>query len=253
MDRSYGRSSTSIREVTLQRDYTEAPISSVLISMGKTKVLCTCSVQEEVPRWMKGRGKGWVTAEYSLLPGASRERVAREAVKGKQSGRTQEIQRLIARSLRAVVDMSLLGERQVVIDCDVLQADGGTRTASITGAYVALYDACTRLLQAKRLEKHPISTALAAISVGIVNGEILLDLDYEEDSGAEVDLNVVMTGDGRFVEVQGTAEGAPFARTELNRMLDVASKGVEDLINLQAEVLSLVPEEKDLSFLDAGN
>ena len=253
MERFGGRSNTSIREVTLERDYTETPVSSVLISMGKTKVLCTCSVQEEVPRWMKGTAKGWVTAEYSLLPGSSRERVGRESVKGKQSGRTQEIQRLIARSLRAITDLSILGERQIILDCDVLQADGGTRTASITGAYVALYDACTRLVQAGKVKSHPISTPLAAVSVGVVGKEILLDLDYQEDSNAEVDLNVVMTGDFKFVEVQGTAEGAPFSKAELDEMLAVATKGIEQLINAQAELLSTAPEAKDLSFLNISN
>ena len=180
--------------------------------MGRTRVLCTASVDAKVPPWMRGRGKGWVTAEYSMLPGSSPERVDREAAKGKQSGRTQEIQRLIGRSLRAVTDMVALGEMQIVLDCDVLQADGGTRTASICGAYVALHDACTRLVQQKLVKSHPLTEACAAVSVGIIDAVAMLDLEYSEDVRAEVDMNVVMTSSGRFIEVQGTAEGLPFSR-----------------------------------------
>ena len=187
MARSEGRANTSLRNVEIMRDFTENPLSSVLIVMGNTKVLCTCSIQKDVPRWMKGTGRGWVSAEYSMLPGASRERIGREAVGGKQSGRTQEIQRLIGRSLRAVTDLDLLGEVQIIADCDVLQADGGTRTAAITGSYVALYDICTRLVMGGKLKTHPLKTALAAVSVGVIEGQILLDLDYSDDSVKESD------------------------------------------------------------------
>ena len=204
--------STSCGPSSLVRDYTEFAAGSVLAVMGKTKVLCTASVEDDTPRWMRGTGKGWVTAEYSLLPGSSPERVSREAARGQQSGRTHEIQRLIGRSLRAACDMTVLGERQVILDCDVLQADGGTRTASITGAFVALHDALSRLVQSGVIAAHPLAEPLAAVSVGIVDHVCLLDLDYSEDSRAEVDMNIVMTGSGRFVEVQGTAEGLPFSR-----------------------------------------
>jgi ribonuclease PH len=190
---------------------------------------------------MRGTGKGWVTAEYSMLPGSSRERVGREAAKGKQSGRTQEIQRLVGRSLRAVCDMVALGERQIVLDCDVLQADGGTRTAAVTGAYVALHDACTRLVSGRALSKHPLTEHLGAVSVGIVDAVTMLDLDYSEDSRAEVDMNVVMTESGRFVEVQGTAEGMPFSRGELDGMLALASDGIRNLHAAQAELLAVPP------------
>jgi ribonuclease PH len=209
--------------------------------MGKTKVLCTASIDEDTPRWMRGSGKGWVTAEYSLLPGASGERVSREAARGKQSGRTHEIQRLIGRSLRSACDMVKLGERQVILDCDVLQADGGTRTASITGAYVALHDALTRLVQSGTITDHPLSDPVAAVSVGIVDTRCLLDLDYSEDSSAEVDMNVVMTGSGRFIEVQGTAEGAPFSRTELDELLALGAGGISTLVEAQAAALLTPP------------
>ena len=194
-----------------------------------------------MPPWMRGSGKGWVTAEYSMLPGSSSERVEREAARGKQSGRTQEIQRLIGRSLRAVCDMVALGERQVTVDCDVLQADGGTRTASICGAYVALHDACSRLVQAGELSGHPLSDEVAAVSVGIVDAVAMLDLPYAEDSRAEVDMNVVMTGSGRFVEVQGTAEGAPFSRDELDSLLALAAGGIAELVGAQRAVLATPP------------
>jgi ribonuclease PH len=239
--RKDGRQPDDLRPVEFVRDYTEFAAGSVLVSMGKTRVLCTASVDEDVPRWMRGTGKGWVTAEYSLLPGSSPERVSREAVKGKQSGRTQEIQRLIGRALRSVCDMTVLGEVQVVLDCDVLQADGGTRTASICGAWIALHDALTRLQQRGLLRAHPLTEGLGAVSVGIVDAAALLDLDYSEDSRAEVDMNVVMTSSGRFVEVQGTAEGMPFSRTELDDLLALAEHGIASILELQAAVVATPP------------
>jgi ribonuclease PH len=204
-------------------------------------VLCTASVDDDVPRWMRGKGKGWVTAEYSMLPGASPERIRREVKDGKPSGRTQEIQRLIGRSLRAVCDMRALGERQVIVDCDVLQADGGTRTASICGGYLALHDALTRLQQAKEIDRHPLTAHCAAISVGVVDGTPVLDLPYVEDSRAEVDMNVVMTSLGGFVEVQGTAEGAPYSRAELDALLGLAEAGIAEIFALQQEMVSEPP------------
>ena len=246
MSRPDGRSSDELRPITFHRDYTEMAAGSVLVSFGRTVVLCTASIDEDVPRWMKGKGKGWVTAEYSMLPGSSPERVGREAAKGKQSGRTQEIQRLIGRSLRAVCDMRLLGERQVVVDCDVLQADGGTRTASICGGYLALHDALTRLVQNKAISTHPLTSHCAAISVGIVDGVPVLDLPYVEDSRAEVDMNVVMTADGRFIEVQGTAEGVAFHRSELNSLLDLAELGCAEIFALQSELLAEQPTRRAL-------
>ncbi|HZU79366.1 MAG TPA: ribonuclease PH [Acidimicrobiales bacterium] len=236
-----GRTVDQLRPVTFERDFTEFANGSVLVSMGRTKVLCTASVEDRVPPWMRGGGKGWVTAEYSLLPGSSPERVSREAAKGKQSGRTHEIQRLIGRSLRAVTDLVAVGELQITVDCDVLQADGGTRTASICGAYVALHDCFTRLLHAGQLRAHPLTDACAAVSVGLVDAVGLLDLDYSEDSRAEVDMNVVMTGSGRFVEVQGTAEGMTFARDELDEMLGLAQKGIAELLAAQQAVLAEAP------------
>jgi len=203
--------------------------------------LCTASVDEGVPRWMKGKGKGWVTAEYSMLPGASNERIRREVTKGSPGGRTHEIQRLIGRSLRAVCDMVLLGERQILVDCDVLQADGGTRTASINGAYLALHDALTRLVQRGDLKEHPLTEACAAVSVGIVGGIPLLDLPYVEDSTAEVDMNVVMTASGRFIEVQGTAEGMAFSRGELDELLVLAELGIGEIVALQSELVAEPP------------
>jgi len=236
-----GRQPDDLRPLTFDRDYTEMAAGSVLVSMGKTRVLCTASVDERVPPWMRGKGTGWVTAEYSMLPGSTPERSNREVNKGKPSGRTQEIQRLIGRSLRSVTDMKLLGERQLLIDCDVLQADGGTRTASISGAYVALHDACTRLVAAGRLPVHPLTTACAAVSVGVVDAVALLDLDYSEDVRAEVDMNVVMTAAGRFVEVQGTAEGLPFSRAELDDLLGLAEHGIATILDAQAQVLLTPP------------
>ncbi|MDQ2724084.1 MAG: ribonuclease PH [Actinomycetota bacterium] len=212
--------------------------------MGATVVLCTASVADDVPRWMRGSGKGWVTAEYSMLPGASPERIGREAAKGKQSGRTQEIQRLIGRSLRAVTDLRAMGEHQITLDCDVLQADGGTRTASICGAYVALHDACTRLLASGRMTSHPLTEACAAVSVGVIGSVPMLDLAYSEDSRAEVDMNVVMTSTGRFVEVQGTAEGAPFSRGHLDELLGLAEHGIATLLDHQAELLASPPPHR---------
>jgi ribonuclease PH len=241
MTRPDGRADDQLRPVTFERDYTEFAAGSVLVSFGKTRVLCTASVDESIPRWLKGRGSGWVTAEYSLLPGSSPERVTREAAKGKQSGRTQEIQRLIGRSLRSVTDLEAMPDVQIVVDCDVLQADGGTRTASICGGYVALHDALSRLIGLGRLPTHPITERLAAISVGIVDAVPVLDLPYVEDSKAEVDMNVVMTSGGRYVEVQGTAEGAPYSRSELDSMLDLAHKGITEIIELQEKVLATPP------------
>lgn len=239
--RGDGRASDELRPISFERDFTEMADGSVLVSFGRTRVLCTASVDPDVPRWMKGRGKGWVTAEYSMLPGSSPERVNREAARGRQSGRTQEIQRLIGRSLRAVTDAAILGERQVICDCDVLQADGGTRTASISGVYIAMHDAFSRLLARGEIEQHPVIEACAAVSVGIVDGVPSLDLPYEEDVSAEVDMNVVMTESGRFVEVQGTAEGQPFSRDELDALLDLASSGIDQIIKLQNQVLASPP------------
>jgi ribonuclease PH len=242
--RADGRTIDQLRPVALVRDYTVFAPGSVLVSMGRTRVLCTASVEDRVPGWMRGTGKGWVTAEYSMLPGSTAERVSREAAKGKQSGRTLEIQRLIARSLRAVCDLVALGEMQITVDCDVLQADGGTRTASICGAYVALHDAFTRLQQAGTIGQQPLTDSVAAVSVGIVDGVPMLDLPYEEDSRAEVDMNVVMTGAGRFVEVQGTAEGVAFTRGELDEMLALAEAGITELTERQAALLAEPPPRR---------
>ena len=239
--RSYGRDLDGLRPVELVRDWTELPLGSCLVSFGRTRVLCTASVEERVPGWLKGKGRGWVTAEYSLLPGSTPDRATREAAKGRQGGRTHEIQRLIGRSLRAVVDLDALGEQLITLDCDVLQADGGTRTASICGAYVALHDACTRLQQRAALSTHPLTDAVAAVSVGVVGGVPLLDLDYIEDAGADVDMNVVMTGAGGFVEVQGTAERSSFDRARLDALLDLADTGIAQLLELQRSVLAEPP------------
>ncbi|NND75949.1 MAG: ribonuclease PH [Ilumatobacter sp.] len=246
MPRPDGRADNELRPFSFQRDFTEMADGSVLVSFGDTRVLCTASVDDDVPRWMRGSGKGWVTAEYSMLPGASPERIGREAAKGKQSGRTVEIQRLIGRSLRAACDMEALGERQVIVDCDVLQADGGTRTASICGGFVALHDALERVVQRGGIPANPLHSLCAAISVGIVGGTPLLDLPYVEDVAAEVDMNVVMlrpTGGGepRFVEVQGTAEGMAFTRTELDSLLGLAEGGLASIADAQAEVVAEPP------------
>ena len=242
--RADGRQNDELRPITFERDFTVQAPGSVLVSFGHTRVLCTASIDESVPRWMKGSGKGWVTAEYSMLPGASSERIGREAAKGKQSGRTQEIQRLIGRSLRSVCDMGVLGERQVIVDCDVLQADGGTRTASICGGYVALHDALTRAMQQGGLDAHPLVDECAAISVGVIDGVPMLDLPYSEDSRAETDMNVVMTGTGGFVEVQGTAEGTPFDRAELEALLDLATDGIAHIVGLQRQLLATPPSPR---------
>ncbi len=239
-----GRRPDELRPITIERDFTDSASGSVLLRAGRTIVLCTASIDEDVPRWMKGSGKGWVTAEYSMLPGASMERIRREVSSGKPSGRTQEIQRLIGRSLRGVCDMVALGERQVVVDCDVLQADGGTRTASITGGYLALHDALSRLVASGTIAKHPLTEKCAAISVGIVDGVPMLDLPYVEDSAALVDMNVVMTESGRFLEVQGTAEGMSFSRGELDQLLQLAEGGLNEIFALQDELLSSPPLAK---------
>jgi ribonuclease PH len=246
MSRPDGRAPDELRPITFERDFTEMATGSCLVSFGRTRVLCTASIDEDVPRWMRGSGKGWVTAEYSMLPGSSPERVDREAAKGKQSGRTVEIQRLIGRALRAACDMTLLGERQVIVDCDVLQADGGTRTASICGGFIALHDAITRSLRPASPAAHPLHSYCTAISVGIVGGTPMLDLPYVEDSAAEVDMNVVMLrpvggGDARFVEVQGTAEGMAFSRSELDSLLALAEGGLAEIAELQAEMLAVAP------------
>jgi ribonuclease PH len=244
--RADGRAPDQLRPIAFARDFTRMAAGSCLVSFGETRVLCTASIDEDVPRWMRHRGTGWVTAEYSMLPGSSPERVRREVKDGKPSGRTQEIQRLIGRALRTVCDMKALGERQVLVDCDVLQADGGTRTASICGAYVALHDALTRLVDQGSIGTHPLAQRCAAVSVGVVDGTAVLDLPYVEDSRAEVDMNVVMTSEGRFVEVQGTAEGQAFSRTELDAMLGLAEKGITELLGLQADVLTTPPEPRRL-------
>jgi len=233
--RAHQRAADALRPVTFTRGFTRYAEGSVLISMGETRVLCNASVLDKVPPFLKGKGQGWVTAEYGMLPRATHTRSDREAARGKQSGRTQEIQRLIGRSLRAVIDLSALGERTIHIDCDVLQADGGTRCASITGAWVALADAIDGLLAKGAIQSSPLLDSVAAVSVGLVNGQPLLDLDYEEDSGCDADVNVVMTGAGRFVEIQGTAEGHTFDREMLDRLLDLAQSGIGNLGQLAAQ------------------
>ena len=239
-----GREPDDLRTLAFTRDFTQFAAGSVLVEFGMTRVLCTASVEERIPPWLRGKGKGWVTAEYSMLPGATSERNDREAARGKQSGRTQEIQRLIGRSLRAVTDLTAMGEVQITVDCDVLQADGGTRTASICGGYVALHDACSRLVADAKMATHPITDQCAAISVGIVDALPYLDLDYSEDVRAEVDMNVVMTGESRFVEVQGTAEGAAFSRRELDDLLGLAEHGISRIFDLQREVLADPPPRR---------
>ena len=234
-----GRQNNELREVSFERDFTEMALGSCLVSFGRTRVLCTASVNDSVPPWLRNTGKGWVTAEYAMLPGSSNERIRR-----KTSGRSQEIQRLIGRSLRAVVDLDALGEREVTVDCDVLQADGGTRTASICGGFVALHDAFSRLVQNGELEANPITDQLAAISVGIIEGEARLDLPYIEDAAAEVDFNVVMTGSQEFVEVQGTAEEATFTRSQLDELIELASAGIDEIIRNQKNLLSDPPSPR---------
>jgi ribonuclease PH len=228
-ERSHGRGPDELRPATIEPGFMRTATGSALIAMGETRVICTASAQDGVPRWMNGRGRGWVTAEYGMLPASTGERKQRDATRGRQDGRTVEIQRLIGRSLRGVVDFEALGERTVYLDCDVLQADGGTRCASITGAYVALSLACTRLVGEGKLERTPLSGSVAAVSCGIIDGAALLDLDYPEDSAAEVDANVVMTGDGGLVEVQATAERTPLSRAHLDELLALAAGGIEQL------------------------
>ncbi len=239
-----GREPDELRPVTFTRDFTEFAAGSVLVEFGRTRVLCTASAEDRIPGWLRGQGRGWVTAEYSMLPGSTSERNEREAARGRLSGRTQEIQRLIGRSLRAVTDLEVMGELQITVDCDVLQADGGTRTASICGGYVALHDAFSRLVAEKKVPAHPMTDTCGAISVGIVDALAHLDLDYSEDVRAEVDMNVVMTGEGRFVEVQGTAEGTPFSRGELDDLVSLAEKGIVEIFGLQREMLSVPPEPR---------
>jgi ribonuclease PH len=232
-----GRKNNQIRTVKIQRNFLGTAEGSVLISMGNTRVICTASIEEKVPHFLKDQKKGWITAEYSMLPRATHTRTFRESSTGRISGRTHEIQRLIGRALRSVVDLSGLGERTIWIDCDVLQADGGTRTASITGAFICLSDALQYALRNGLIERMPLKDYLAAISVGVVNGEPKIDLCYSEDSSAEVDMNIVMTGSGKFVEVQGTAEGIPFSKTSLDHILKLAEEGIHQLIDIQKKVI----------------
>lgn len=238
-NRPSGRANNQLRNIEILRHYTKHAEGSVLIKFGDTHVLCTASVEEKIPSFLKGQGQGWVTAEYGMLPRSTGTRMQREASKGKQSGRTQEIQRLIGRSLRAVIDLKKLGERTIHFDCDVIQADGGTRTASITGAYVALHDAITYLLAQNLITESPLTNAVAAISVGVYKGEPVLDLDYIEDSDCDTDMNIVMTSSGGFVEIQGTAEGEPFKREAMESMTDLAEYGIQQLITLQQQALGL--------------
>jgi len=238
MSRNDGRAADQLRPVSITTDYTENPLASVLIEMGRTRVLCTVCEESSVPRWMAGRGRGWITAEYSMLPGSTDRRSDREAARGKVSGRTQEIQRLIGRSLRAIADLDALGERSLWVDCDVIQADGGTRCASITGAYVALALGVERMRARGDLAANPLRDSVAAVSAGVVSGDVVLDLPYEEDSRAAVDMNVIATGSGRFVEIQGTGEEATFSRTELNSLTELALGGIAALTLEQQRALS---------------
>lgn len=238
--RPSGRAADALRPVRLTRHYTKHAEGSVLVEFGDTKVICTASIEEKVPGFLKGKGQGWMTAEYGMLPRSTHSRMDREAAKGKQSGRTQEIQRLIGRSLRAAFDLNAFGERTLHLDCDVIQADGGTRTAAITGAMVAAYDAFSKLVDAKVVPAIPLKHFVAAISVGVFQGMPVLDLDYVEDSDCDTDMNVVMTDEGHFVEVQGTAEGVAFDRQAMNRLLDLAEKGIADLVKLQKGALGLL-------------
>ncbi len=235
--RPSGRQPNEMRAVNFTRDYTCHAEGSVLVEFGNTKVICNASVDSSVPRWMKGSNKGWVTAEYGMLPRSTTDRMARESSRGKQGGRTMEIQRLIGRSLRAAVDLEKLGERMITLDCDVIQADGGTRTASISGAFVALSDAINKLIEKGELSESPLLHNIASVSVGVFNGVPVLDLDYAEDSNAETDMNVVMTENGGFIEVQGTAEEAPYSREEMNSMLALAEQGIQEIISLQNQAL----------------
>ncbi len=232
------RQPDQLRPLIIERNFTRHAEGSVLIRMGDTHVLCNASVEESVPPFLRGKGQGWVTAEYGMLPRSTHTRTAREAAKGKQTGRTQEIQRLIGRSLRAVVDLKALGERQITLDCDVLQADGGTRCASITGAWIALWDACEKLVAAGKLAENPVKDHVAAISVGIYKGTPVLDLDYPEDSDCDTDMNVIMTGAGGIVEIQGTAEGEPFSRAQMGQLTDLAEAGIAQLVAAQKAALA---------------
>ena len=236
--RPSGRAPDQLRDITIQRHFTRHAEGSVLISAGDTRVLCTASIEDRVPPWLRGKGEGWVTAEYGMLPRATGSRTQREASRGKQGGRTLEIQRLIGRSLRACVNRKALGERVITLDCDVLQADGGTRTASITGAYVALVDAVNWLMKRQQLKRNPVIGSVAAVSVGVWNGQPVLDLDYAEDSSCDTDMNVVMNDGGGFIEIQGTAEGHAFRREEMQAMMDLAEKGVGELIEAQRAALA---------------
>ena len=238
MKRIDGREVGALRPVKIRRNYLKFAEGSVLIDMGDTSVICSATLEERVPPFLQGSESGWLTAEYSMLPRSSQSRITRESSKGKLGGRTHEIQRLIGRSLRAIMDLQKLGPRTIVIDCDVIQADGGTRTASITGAFVALSDSISTLMRAGVIKENPLTDSIAAVSVGVVDGAPLLDLNYEEDSTADVDMNIVMTGSGKFIEVQGTAEAAPFSRDELGSLIDLAVKGIEELSELQKKALS---------------
>jgi ribonuclease PH len=235
--RPSSRKPDQLREIRITRNYTMHAEGSVLIEFGNTRVLCTASVEESVPRWLKGQGRGWVTAEYGMLPRSTTERMGREAARGKQGGRTMEIQRLIGRSLRAAIDLEALGEIMITLDCDVIQADGGTRTASISGAWVALYDAIRHLMKEGRLSRDPLLAPVASVSVGIYEGTPIVDLDYAEDSSAETDMNVVMNAEGGFIEIQGTAEAAPFSHDEMIAMLGLAEKGISELLSHQKEAV----------------
>lgn len=240
MQRSDGRRQDQMRPVTIIRHYLQHPEGSVLIQVGGTEVICTASIEDEKPRFMKTqniRNKGWVTAEYSMLPRSTHDRMQREITRGRAGGRTQEIQRLIGRSMRAITDLEVLGERTIWIDCDVIQADGGTRTSAITGAFIALWDACKWLKDCGAIKDVPIETNVAAISVGVIDGVLMLDLSYEEDSRADVDMNIVMAGDGRFIELQGTAEESPFSQSELDQMIGLGTAGVGDLVRLQNRII----------------
>jgi len=235
-----GRKDKQLRPIVITPGYIKHADGSVLIEMGDTRVICTAKLEDRVPPFLRNSGKGWITAEYGMLPSSSQTRIAREASRGKIGGRTHEIQRLIGRSLRAIAKLELLGERTVWIDCDVIQADGGTRTASITGAYVALVEAARGWLKAGAVEQTPVVDSVAAVSVGIVDGRVLLDLNYAEDSRAEVDMNVVMTGSGKFIEVQGTAESLPFTKSKLDRMTEIAGEGIQELLKAQKKVLATI-------------
>lgn len=238
IDRADGRRPDELRKIAAERRYLKFAEGSVLFEMGDTKVICAATVEERVPPFLAGTGRGWLTAEYAMLPRSSKKRIQREAVSGKVGGRTHEIQRLIGRSLRAIADMQALGERTVYIDCDVIQADGGTRTASVTGAYIAVHDTLSELVKQGLLDSIPLRDSVAAVSVGIVGGVPVLDLNYEEDSKAEVDMNVIMTGDGRFIEVQGTAELSPFSSDEMAELISLASKGIKELTAFQNKAIS---------------